>query len=34
VIDDAYLDAQLPLAEQRLRQAGSRLAAMLNHALG
>ena len=33
VIDDAYLDAQRPLVEQRLRQAGSRLAAMLNHAL-
>ena len=33
VIDDAYLDAQRPLAEQRLRQAGSRLAAMLNYAL-
>lgn len=33
VIDDAFLDARLPLAEQRLRQAGARLAAMLNHAL-
>ena len=33
VIDDAFLDARLPLAEQRLREAGARLAAMLNHAL-
>lgn len=33
VIDDAFLDARLPAAEQRLRLAGTRLAAMLNHAL-
>lgn len=33
VIDDAYLDTHRPLVERRLRQAGSRLAAMLNHAL-
>jgi nuclease S1 len=33
VVDDAFLDRQLPLAEERLRRAGSRLAAMLNHAL-
>lgn len=33
VIDDAYLAAHRPLVEQRLRQAGSRLAAMLNYAL-
>ena len=33
VIDDAYLDTHRPLVEQRLRQAGSRLAAMLNYAL-
>ncbi|MGH8029062.1 MAG: S1/P1 nuclease [Arenimonas sp.] len=30
---DAYLDAQLPVAELRLRQAGQRLADMLNYAL-
>ena len=33
VIDDAYLATHRPLVEQRLRQAGSRLAAMLNYAL-
>jgi hypothetical protein len=33
VIGDDYLDAQRPLVERRLREAGSRLAAMLNHAL-
>lgn len=33
VIDDAYLDAHRPLVERRLREAGRRLAAMLNHAL-
>jgi hypothetical protein len=33
VIDDAYLDAHRPLAEQRLRLAGKRLADMLNYAL-
>lgn len=33
LIQDAYLDRHRPLVEQRLRQAGSRLAAMLNHAL-
>lgn len=33
VVDDAYLDANRPLAEQRLRRAGSRLADMLNYAL-
>ena len=32
VIDDAYLDLHRPLVEQRLRQAGSRLAARLNYA--
>lgn len=33
VIDEAFLDARLPAAEERLRLAGARLAAMLNHAL-
>lgn len=33
VIDDAYLDAHRATAERRLREAGSRLAALLNHAL-
>lgn len=33
VIDAAYLDTHRPLVERRLRQAGSRLAAMLNYAL-
>lgn len=33
VITDAYLRARLPLVEERLRRAGSRLAAMLNFAL-
>ncbi len=33
VVDEAFLDRQLPVAEERLRRAGSRLAAMLNHAL-
>jgi hypothetical protein len=33
VIDDAYLDANRPLVEQRLRRAGSRLADVLNFAL-
>lgn len=33
VIDEAFLDARLPVAEERLRLAGARLAAMLNHAL-
>src|SRR5690606_665275 len=33
VIDEAFLDERLPLAEQRLRDAGLRLAALLNHAL-
>lgn len=33
VIGDAYLDTHRPLVERRLRQAGSRLAAMLNYAL-
>lgn len=33
VIGDDYLDAHRPLVERRLREAGSRLAAMLNHAL-
>lgn len=33
LIDDAYLDANRALAEQRLRRAGSRLADMLNYAL-
>ncbi|GGJ99033.1 S1/P1 nuclease [Luteimonas terricola] len=33
VIDEAFLDARLPLAERRLREAGHRLAALLNHAL-
>jgi hypothetical protein len=32
-VDQAWLQAQRPLAEQRLRLAGSRLAALLNHAL-
>jgi len=30
---DAYLDAQLPVAERRLRQSAQRLAGMLNYAL-
>lgn len=33
VIDEAFLDARLPLAERRLTQAGYRLADLLNHAL-
>lgn len=33
VVDEAYLDERLPVAEQRLREAGLRLGAMLNHAL-
>lgn len=33
VIDEAFLEARLPVAEQRLRQAGVRLAQLLNHAL-
>ena len=33
VIGDDYLDAHRPLVERRLREAGRRLAAMLNHAL-
>ena len=33
VIDDAYLDRNAPLAEQRLRLAGNRLADMINRAL-
>jgi hypothetical protein len=33
VIGQAYVDAELPLAEQRLRQAGLRLADVLNRAL-
>ena len=33
VMDDAYLDRNLPLAEQRLRMAGNRLADMINLAL-
>jgi len=32
-IDDAYVQAQLPLAEERLREAGRRLAEVLNTAL-
>ena len=34
VIEQAYVDAHLPLAEQQLRLAGDRLAAVLNAALG
>jgi hypothetical protein len=34
VIDQAYVDAHLPLAERQLRLAGARLAATLNAALG
>lgn len=33
VIDDGYLDAHSATAERRLREAGNRLAALLNHAL-
>lgn len=33
LIDDAYLDRHAPLAEQRLRRAGDRLADMINRAL-
>ncbi|MBJ6981439.1 S1/P1 nuclease [Luteimonas sp. MC1572] len=33
VLDEAFLDARLPIVEDRLRKAGTRLAAMLNHAL-
>ena len=33
-MDDAYLDAMRPLAEQRVRQAAWRLAQLLNQALG
>lgn len=32
-IDAAYVDRELPIAEQRLRQAGARLAALLNRDL-
>ena len=32
-IDPAFLDERRPLAERRLREAGHRLAALLNHAL-
>ena len=33
-LDDAYLDAMRPLAEQRVRQAAWRLARLLNETLG
>lgn len=33
-IDDAYVERERPVAEQRLRQAGARLAALLNRDLG
>ena len=33
-IDRAYVERELPIAEQRLRQAGARLAALLNRDLG
>lgn len=33
-IDQAYVNAELPIAERRLRQAGRRLADVLNRALG
>ena len=33
-IDAAYVDRELPIAEQRLREAGARLAALLNRDLG
>lgn len=33
VVDDAYLDRHAPLAEQRLRMAGDRLADLINRAL-
>jgi hypothetical protein len=33
-LDDAYLDAFRPLAEQRIRQAAWRLASILNADLG
>lgn len=33
VIDDAYVQRELPVVEQRLRQAGARLAALLNRDL-
>ena len=33
VLGDTFLDARLPIVEERLRKAGARLAAMLNHAL-
>lgn len=34
VVDQAYVARELPVAEQRLRQAGARLAALLNRDLG
>ena len=34
VIEQAYVDAKLPVIEQQLRLAGERLAAVLNAALG
>ncbi|MGH8126595.1 MAG: S1/P1 nuclease, partial [Rhodanobacteraceae bacterium] len=34
VIDDAYVERELPVAERRLRQAGARLAELLNKDLG
>jgi len=33
-IDAAYVDRELPIAEQRLREAGARLASLLNRDLG
>jgi hypothetical protein len=33
LIDDAYLSANRALVEQRLRQAGARLADLINYAL-
>ncbi len=34
VVDDAYVERQLPTIKERLTQAGVRLGHLLNHALG
>jgi len=33
VVDDAYIERQLPIIKERLTQAGIRLGHLLNHAL-
>jgi hypothetical protein len=34
VVDDSYLDMQVPIARERIAMAGVRLARLLNRALG